>query len=206
MAVGDLYETKIFCVQGNQLAVNVNHFVTTAEAGTGVGPSTVALRFDNLVSAAMKALLSDRAQYYGVSARQLSVTQSVEYFNAGGQGPGVVAGGPIARQVSGIITKQSTLPGRANRGRMYVPFPGEDSEDDPDPKPNAAYVADLATLATALITPWTAISGLNSSTFKWVVKHAGVLTYVDIATTRQNQKWATQRRRGSYGQANALPF
>lgn len=203
--VADIYQMRTYVLAGGQAGINVLHFYVSSKAGTGATDTEIGQAFNTATAAVLKACLSANASFRGTSIRKIAPAVGLEQFNITGQGAGGVAGDLMPKQVSGIITWRTALPGRAYRGRSYVAFPGE-ADNDVDATPTAGYLTRLTALANAWDVPITAGAAGNTNLLKLAIYHrvfAGT-TLVDTYTVRD--RWATQRRRGDYGRTNLLPI
>lgn len=204
LALNDLLEFKVYCSLGAQLAINVLHYRVTAITGASTTTASAAARLEFLIQAEYKALLVALATFRGVGVKRLfPSTPTIEEFSSIASGLGDVGGDPLPKQSAGIITKQTGLAGRANRGRMYIPFPGEDSNDG-DGDPTAAYVGDLGALAAILEVPQTVGTAPNDATIQPILYHRLDGSFTFLTNFLPRNKWGTQRRRGDYGKTNAL--
>ncbi len=204
VAVGELYRVTFFCRADDQLGVNVRYFKVTSIVGGVPTESVIAADIDAIFAPMYKALLSANAEYRGVQIQMIAPGPSrVPVFINTSVGAGLVAGAVMARQASGIATFTTALAGRANRGRIYVPFPSVAS-DTVTGHPNAAYLTalDALSLEMTLSRFYGPVGSVISA--DWVIKHTGGFTTQPITGRRSNPKWATQRRRGDYGKPNPL--
>jgi len=203
-AVGDVYQVKLYSLLGQQAGINVLHYSVTTLGGTGASDFEIGQAMAAALPTTYKALLSASASYRGLGIRKILPTLSIETYNVTAQGAGGVAGEALPKQISGLITLRTTVPGRAFRGRVYVPFPGE-GDNDTDQTPTAGYITRLGNFAGTLITTVTA-GGANSNQLRLGVFHrvGGAITVCNDTTARD--RWATQRRRGDYGRTNILPI
>jgi len=205
VAVGDVLQVRAVAFANNQISVNVLHYRVSAIAGAPdlqLMPPPI----DASWAAVYKPLMSINANWRGIGVRRLTPTPTIEFQSITSAGAGTNAGDLIPLQMSGIITKQTGQPGRANRGRVYVPFPSETS-NGASGEPTAAYVTALNTLAGILLTTQTYThGGINSMTLFPVLKQHGTVHITDILSARSNGKWAAQHRRGDFGRPNILPF
>jgi len=206
MAIGDLWEAKVYVATPTQVGINVRHYLVDAQAGLGATAAQIAGAFGTLVQAEYKDCMSNEATFRGVSMQKLAPgpVEAIQYSTASA-GPGAVASEMLPKQVSGIITWTTALAGRSNRGRTYVPFPTE-SFQTLDGKPNASYMTVLGNLAAVLASSVAAGGGGNTSTLIPCVwsRILGIVNPITNWTPRQ--KWATQRRRGDYGALNLPPI
>jgi len=204
-AIGDVVQTRIVCVQGDQVSVNVVHWAIVNKVGTGATDAQAALAFDTVYEAQFKALMSNGATYRGTGFKRLYPIPGVEVAEVSNAGVGGVAGDPLPFQVSGLVTKRSATPGRHGHGRLYVPFPGE-ADNGATGRISAGYDTRLTNLENNLIGPVVAGAGGNTETYAPVIynrKTHGIIFVLDIT---HQQTWATQRRRGEHGRPNVLPF
>lgn len=206
-ADGDKIAVRLFCKAAEQVSVNVLHYRVESQTGNGAFPSQVADAMANKVSDEMKALLSAEALYAGLSVQRIAPgVPDVQTYSTIGAGAGLVVGDLLPRQTCGIITKRTVFAGRAYRGRVYLPFPSEASNDT-DSTPTAVYLGDLDLLAAELVDPVTAGAGGDTTSIVPVLKNK--LPHAEwprLVVCVARDKWATQRRRGSYGQANVSPI
>jgi len=105
-----------------------------------------------LVSAAIKPLVTEAAVYEGLRARVVSPVPTDVVFSTQGTGRGTVDGDSLPTYVSGLISLRTGFAGPSFRGRKYVPFPGELHNDDHG-QPTTGYLTLLNTLGVALTTP-----------------------------------------------------
>lgn len=204
-AVQDIYQVRVFVAFGGQGAINVLHWRCGTIAGTGATDAQIANAFDLALGLPYKTLMTSSCSYRGVGVRRIFPGQSIETYGTAGVGPGSVTGDPLPKQIAGLISLRTINPGVHMRGRVYIPFPGE-SSNDADSTPTLPYINNLNALAGVFISIITAGTPPNQNTFLMGVFHRGSSLITDIWQTRVNDKWATQRRRGDYGRVNALPI
>lgn len=205
MAINDVWRVRIVTKYANQIGVNVVHYRESATTGTGATPQDVAGAVDGAVQAAYKAAISTAADYRGVGAARVSPVPSLENNSVANAGGGSVAGGILPTQTAGLISWRTALPGRANRGRIYISFPGS-ADLSVSETPIATYATRIQAISTALIGPITAGVGPNTSTLKLCLRHKATGTVTDVVSGLVQLRWATQRRRGDWGRQNVLPF
>lgn len=207
VALNDVIEVKMVAVKGGQLSLNVRHYKCTVLNGTGATLGQVAASADTAFEQLYKNLMCSAARWLGVSARIITTPPgSGLAFNKDNTGFGIRAGDQLPTQVAGIITLQTALGGRRNRGRLYVPFPDETANTE-DNIPSAGYLTDLEILGDQLVTALTAgPGGGNNVILTAVLYHRGNGSTTPLIAHRDNTRWATQRRRGDYGAMNVVPF
>jgi len=210
IANGDIYAVRVFCHATDQTSVNTIHYVLTGLVGGPVNDVDFLNTFIGMAAwpTGWKALLSDDAQYRGTQmGRIFPKPPTRPNHTIVGAGNGSVVGEILPRQVSGIISFQTDLAGPKYRGRLYIPFPSEASSDPALGTPSAAYVTALDSLAAIIATPLVIAPGGGASINAFpIVYHKDNNTYNLIVEGFGREKWATQRRRGSYGQPNIAPF
>lgn len=206
LAGGDICRLRVACYTANQVGINVAHFQVTSVTGTSRNDAQVADDFNTSLAPRYKTALSAQARFRGVSfQRILPLPPTFPQIVTTLDGVGLVAGDMLATQTSGIVSAKTEFAGAKYRGRVYIPFPGEASSDV-NGIPIAQYVTDIEDIGEELYTPVVLGAGGNTVTLTPCIFHraTGTATKIDGFTARQ--KWATQRRRGSFGQVNPTPF
>lgn len=202
MALEDIYQIRIRVIAGVQEAVNVLHMRTTLEAGNGATPIEIASVLSAEYAPLYKAVLSDSAIYQGVGVQRIRpLPVGVEAFSPIGAGAGVVPDDPLPQQVSGLITLRTSLSGRRQRGRKYIPFPAEFHNDD-DVMPSNAYLNGLISLAQEFVSADTIVGALGTTGLNPVIFHRDLGTSDLVTSAVARATWATQRRRGGFGRPN----
>lgn len=158
---------------------------------------------------ALKSTFSDEATYDGTLAQIIWPIRFTAVSNTVGAGVGSEVNSGLPRQVSGIITKRSNFADRSGRGRVYIPFPSSTylspSGDNTD-IPTAAYIPFLEDIGEAISTEQPVTIGGSSVTLTPIIYHRmDPSLSKDITSFLVRRRWATQRRRGDYGQPN-LPI
>jgi len=203
------YACKAWTQFAEQIGINTFHY-RVITVGGGADTATIeelAAQFSTVVNADMKALMTTNASFIGVTVQRVSAAGDAPVFNSSDAGAGTVAGDSLPRQATGLITWRTATAGAKGRGRTYTPFPSE-AQNDAGSTPSAVYQANLATLATDLRDFQT----VTSATMIANEIQLGIWSQVPVGTFRPvtdyqiRGKWATQRRRGSYGRPNVSPF
>lgn len=206
LAVNEVYRASIYCVLGDQTSVNVVHYRITSIAGTPT-EAQLAAGVEAIYATPMKSLMSDQVSFRGVGVQRLfPIPPRAQVFSLAAQGPGTQASDALPKQVSGLIAKRTVFAGRKFRGRFYMPFPAEGSNDPTQGRPSAAYLTSLAALATNMNSGPNIGSGGNTATAQHVIWHHSTSTFDDVVLNLARPYWATQRRRGDYGPTNASPI
>lgn len=208
MAVGDIFEFRLFTSFNEQIAINVLHY----KEQTPTNP--FALDHNSVLAAIATAIepvfidcVTADATYEGCTLQRIFPTVAPVVTNVLGSAAGDGGATPTGRQLSGIITKRTVIAGRRGRGRIYVPFPAADTVTDDTGMPTAAYVALLQELADEMEDEQTVSVGADTLGFKPCVYNRDDPAASPLITTcLARSKFATQRRRGDYGRANSLPF
>ena len=206
LTLNDIIELKIGCWAQAQAGINVLHYKVTTVVPTSVTASEVAVHFDVLAAPLYKAALSSQAQYYGVTVQKIvPLPPSTFALSAGLSGPGLVGSKLLPTQVCGMITKQTDFAGRKYRGRIYVPFPDEESNEDTTGTPELLYIGALTNIANGLLVPQNVVGALGAATLTPVLLDKDTGGTVNITGGLARDRWAGQHRRGNYGQSNVYP-
>jgi len=203
---GGVYKIQFGCYWADQAAINTIYVFI---ANTMGNPTTALLAegFDDLVHAAYKSIMTNSATYYGVKAQRQLATGNPEmgYVTADNEGAGTDGTAPLPGQVTGVITFQTVFTGPKYRGRIYLPFPDEESNDADANGPDAGYLLAADTLADLLSQDNSLTNGVDTIDTQTVVYHREDHTWTNIEGWFVPPKWGTQRRRGAYGAKNAYP-
>lgn len=204
---GDLLEGRLFCTAGDQTSVNVIHYeVISIQGGTvsqEAATDDLATHFAN----SYKGALCAAATYNGAGLRRITpLIPTSETFSPNGAGPGNLIGTLMPRQVCGLITKRTATPGPRGRGRFYVAFPPEEANEG-NGVPTVPYVGLITALANALDDDVIAVDevGLGTATLRLQLVNRLTFQHLEVTRCDPRAKWATQRRRGSYGRPNVSP-
>lgn len=203
-AIGQIWQAKLYHHLTDQLGLNVIHYRVSAVAGTGSDADKLLIAVSQAFHVRIKDLMVVTATFDGLRLQRIRpVVAAADCFSTDDAGPGTVNGDALPRQSSGLISKRTAISGRHGRGRYYVPFPSED-DNDSSPVPVPAYVVRLALLATVIATPLTIGAGANTATLTPVVYDRATGIGVNIVSCTAANRWATQRRRGSFGAVNPV--
>jgi len=204
LAVGDIWEAKIYCRLSEQIAINVIHYHVQITAGASVSDAQFAARLDFLYGAVYPPLLVEEAQYRGVGVKKLLIGGSTdEVFSTAAAAFGDVTGVALPKQTAGVIKKTTGLGGRRNRGRTYVPFPGE-ADNIEAGKPQPTYVARLLNLANVIEAGVVVGTAPDTAGCQPLVYSRVSGLWNVITQCLPRDRWGTQRRRGDFGAPNAL--
>jgi hypothetical protein len=195
----------------NQVTLNRVYYQANPVAGTPTDFDALTA-LDNATGVPFPAVMGSAATYRGMQVQILRkrILPATGYalfaasVSTTFQGPGTNGTSLLPTQTRGIWR---WIVGRAARGlncRFYAPFPS--SFASLAELPTGAYLASLTALRNAMSGPIVAGAGLNTATLFPVnfdtVK--GVKDFFNGGAS--HQKWATQRKSGSYGRPNIAPF
>jgi len=204
--LNEVWQVRIYTQEQAQLGINVLHYRVDSITGVAATDAQLAARMDLLFGPLMTPLMCSAASYRGIGVQRVNPgPPTVEVYANAEEGDGEVAGDPLPKQTCGIITKRTPLAGRRFRGRMYVPFPSEASNDT-DANPVAGYLAALAALAGQVADIVLVGTLPSTSSMTPVIYHRSTQTTTDLVSCSVNDRWATQRRRGDYGRTNVSPI
>lgn len=195
------FRLRIVCFFQDQLGLNIKYGSIVGGSDLPVAEETVAEQLAIALAPLYGACLSASAQFIGVGLTKLDGI-SAEVFDRNHELAGSITGDPLPRQVSGLITLRSGLAGRANRGRVYVPFPGESSNVATGfAVPAPSYRDSLADIGTYMIDPEVEVGAdEGDALMRFELPNAkGFSSFV------VREGWATQRRRGFFGRRNLTP-
>jgi hypothetical protein len=206
LITGHIWQVRIYCKSTDQVAINVLHYQVTAQTGTLKTDGDLAARMDAVFGPVYQPVLGSAAEYRGVGVQRISpIPPTVEVLENIQADVGGGAGDLLPRQVCGLITKRTLLAGRRYRGRAYIPFPSE-GLNDTDGTPTGAYLTNLLAVANAMEAPVVVGVAPNETTLTPIIWHRATSDFDVIVECTTNDKWATQRRRGSYGRTNTSPI
>lgn len=206
MAINDIFRFVVYSKQAEQFAINVWHFRLDTVGVGELSRLQMANEFMSEKGILISTLMASSSSIVATGVRKVHIApQSLETFSTSAPIAGVRGSDVLPRQTCGITTLRTVLTGRANRGRKYWAFPAEE-DNEPDATPSDAYLASLTIIMDTLVPLMTLTAGAQVNTFSPVIfRKLAPATSVPIATYANRNKWATQRRRGSYGQPNVGP-
>lgn len=206
LLVANIVRLRVVCYTSNQVGINTAHYKVSAVAGAGLTDQAAAVLMDGDLAPLYRAAINNNARYRGVSLQILRpLPVGAAAISTANDGAGVGPGDLMATQVSGIIGSRANQAGRANRGRVYIPFPSE-SDNTSAGAPNPAYLATLDPIGNYLFTTRILGVGPDQVTLQPCLWHRTSSTTTSILDYAVRSKWATQRRRGMYGRLNLPPF
>lgn len=214
MALNDCYKFTLYAQLGDQTAV-LRRYVRASgpDVGTGATQAQMVLKYETDVGGLLKNCLVDNAEFRGCTLQKIyPLPTTRESVSIVMRGAGGHVGVPLPGQVAGIITLRTFFGGKRYRGRVYVPFPSAAAQNA-DGTPSTAYLAILDGFGAALIAPFTAGSGGNTTPMEPVLTRVNYVNKqvnsVEMASYEgflSRGRWGTQRRRGMYGSPNPLPL
>lgn len=215
LVVNGLYANRIWCLQAEQAAVNTVYYNVIANTGVLVQDTDMARVIEAMVAPQYKAIQSTDVSFRGVQTYLTNppaggAAPSTVFSNALA-GPGSLTPPDCPRQVSGLISWTTNLLGKRYRGRFYMPFPST-SLVATDGLPTAAYQTSLVNLGHAFLNLVTInnVGSTGSATVALYLHHRAGKSPTPLATPITGivvpPKFATQKRRGSYGRPNNSPI
>lgn len=203
LILNNLYRVIHYCVAGEQTALNVLHYEVTAKTTTGYDLDDGAAAITAIFKAPYQQLLSSQASYYGATSQRIEPPDADTMYGFKNIGVGFQTGDMLPRQTCGLISWKTDKAGRRGRGRTYIPFPPE-IKNEADSRPSDGYVEDVQDLATLMKTI-TLSDEVGDVTLRLQIYHRDLHTWRQVAARTVKKKWATQRRRGSFGRPNPPP-
>ncbi len=208
MAVNDVYLVQSLAYHGPttncHVGVNTTYWQVFSLTGGGVTDQEIATGLDGTWAGKYLAIMSANARWRGVRVQRILPTLGTEFHQIGSDAPGDVAGDLLASQC-GLIRKVTVLGGRANRGRIYVPFPSE-AANAADGSQTVGYLASLADLRDVMAGFMTIVGVGGTGTLVQVLFHRADSSVTRVDDLVPQVGWATQRRRMLRGRARPIPF
>lgn len=208
IVVGGVVRHVMYCTIPGQISVTKRDWQCTSIAGgANVPAQAVVDDFDTAAGTAFGDAMSNDAQYYG---SQLYYQTPVgppprPVTSIAGATAGVDISPLLPTQTCGLVSLYSDFLGKAGQGRVYVPFPAISSQDT-NGTPTPLYNTVVQNIGTFLTTPRVVVSGGISATFVPSLYIPGGSPPKPLISFQVRDAWATQRRRGSFGRLNRVPF
>lgn len=194
IAVGDLYQLRVWCLNTGVYTVNTMHYEVTATSGAWDPDGAIATDWWAYIDAAWLDLMTTTSEVIAVSEQKLFPVHETAVVIAQVGVTGTVAGDTLPFQVCGRLKLLTGLAGRQYNGRLYIPFPGE-GDSDAGGSPTAGYRTRLTILADLIEDPINITAGADTATITPCVfsrTHGTREALVNVSSVRQ---WGTQRRR-----------
>lgn len=203
---GDRLQVKAYCTDNSQTSVNTFYLLVTSIV-SGALTDQLAI---NVIEAALaplfKPILNNGASWDGATLRAANhVPLPVAAFSNANAGAGTGGAIGLPKQTCGLTSWRTDLAGPAFRGRTYWPFPSTDLNHF-DGKPTPAALALYDDIGAFFDTLASITSGANQIDVDYVLWSKRHLVTVPITSRIQENRWATQRKRGDYGRPNVPPF
>lgn len=206
LAAGNVLRMRAWFTIAEQAAVATWCYKVGTITGSLV-LSDVAISFDSIMHVKLKAMVTSQARYNGIQCYLLNTLPLPRPQDVTANA-GACTAGPIAlpRQSTGITSWFTDFAGPGNRGRTYWPFPPA-SGDETIGEPNAAYIAAVDDVCGDLKNNivFTGSGGSANGILSLFVKRTPTAP-IPIREFLTHPKYATQKRRGSYGRTNASPI
>lgn len=188
MAIGDFYKLSIVGTFGlGQQFVNTLHY--RQELITLGDPSeTLANQFNDQVITGYSQIISANDVVNTIEVRQLTGSP-LGAFDLAVDVQGSDAGDALPPQNAPLVSWRTGLVGRANRGRIYLPAPVEDTQTQG--QLSTAYKAAAQNVADSMIE----VGDLVSTFWQLVIFHQTSLTGTPVVSAIIRNDIATQRRR-----------
>lgn len=207
LAINDVLITRAIAYTANQVSVN-RRFWLVSSLTPNVADQDVATQWDGILAPDYKSIMSSNATWRGISVQRLDTagTLYVPAVSTANEGVGTAGTQPLPGQCCGLYTFRTAIAGRKYRGRIYLPFPDE-ADNSVDGMPSIGYGTRSDTIAVFYANSKTVTSGGGgSATLSPILFNKKAGTKYDIVDYLLRFGWATQRRRGTFGEPNTLPF
>jgi len=214
LAVDQIVKLRVCCydVESDQLGENVTHWKVTSAAG-GVTDLDFATNRLAAHSLAYRGWMSSRSTYAGVIVKIIYPSSYPEVKVSSPPAAGTAGAEQLPTQVSGLIRLQTNTVADGSgggtynpKGRIYPPFPSSMWATEQGQMNTGGYDQLTAIQGTYPLVVNVTGPGVSAS-LKLMLRSPGIpVAYYDVVTLSHPQKFATQRRRGDFGKANANPF
>jgi len=193
MALGDIYQvTMIGTLQGMTIE-NVLHYRVRADADASAFATGIEIFANTTFMPAMATVQSSNFNWSAVRVQRIwpiPVLMAVEYPEGIA---GALSGTALPAEVALVITKQSILGGRANRGRLYLAGVPGDNVDVTSGRFSSGVVIDAQTAAATLYQ--TINSSPSGGVLEPVIYHRVTHTATDLVNAVARDVPRAQRRR-----------
>jgi len=204
LLIDDIVKVRVICFQGTQSAINVRHYRVSNIAGNGATDAQAAARFDVLLATTYRLMMTGTGSYRGDGVLwEGPGSPTVEVSNSDGTGPGNVIGEPLPPQNAGLIKFISIVAGRAGRGFLYTPFPGE-ADNTGNGICSAGYILNLDALGGILSQPVT-VGTLPDTANLIPVLYNRVTKNTITVTGFKSRPYFSQQKRRSYLRRGDVP-
>lgn len=206
VVLNDILRVRIVCMASDQVGINVLNYRVIATSGSSVSDSDIAAAIDTTASALYIPVIGHQAQYIGTGVQKiwplpLTVEQSTRVNTAPGTGGSTL----MDTGTCGMLKWYTTLAGAAQRGRIFIPFPGAGFADAYG-NPDSAYISGLDAIRAALAGTLTVTVAGNSATLQFIIYHRNTHGFNVVTTTKTSGLFHTLRSRSPQGRKNSVPF
>jgi len=205
LEAGMLIKSIFYCQKGSQVSQNVRYWaVNNITAGIAPTDTEFAVSLAATMKSLYSAVMSSEATFQGVGVQILQPVAKDTVF-ASDPAAGLGAGGALPGGVAGLIRFRTGFAGRKNRGRMYVPFPDEDDNEDPG-VPTAGYITAANALGVKFVTNYPlTVLGVTANMTPLVFPADNTIGRSIISRSTATI-WASCRHRSDFSASNTLPF
>jgi hypothetical protein len=202
VAVGDILKVRVVMRATDQLAFNIGHFRVSSVAGASRSVAQIATELAGVFGPSYLDVLSANASFVGVGVQRIIPTPpDLEATSVAGAGPGNVAGDLLPPAVACVGKLKTDSAGRRYRGRKYIPFASEAS-NDANGHPGAGFLGDIAAVMSQWSQGHTVAFGGNSAILTPILFHRDDSSWTDITSNVVNGEWGQMRKRSSLAGAD----
>lgn len=208
----DLLLFRVYCTLHAQTSITAFDYKVLSVVGEPLD-QLVLDTFNTRVATLFKAFLSQEASYYGASLSTVRDTKRlIQVTTRALTGLGTGPPKALPKQTCGLIKVFTALAGRHYRGRRYLPFPGYEAPATAE-FPDGTQVGVIRSISDATMYQFTAVAADASAVLQPMLLHkatrpplAPAPDPTPITGGKEVAYWATQRRRGDYGEPNLPSF
>lgn len=204
LAANMILELKFFTKKGVQSGINVRHYNVNSVAGGAMTDQQLCDAMSTTAAPLYKNYLTNGASYTGLRTQIISpLPVAAAVISTNGAGGGTIAGEDLPTAATLLLSLRTNLAGRANRGRVYLPFWSE-THNSATGSPTAAAITLATNWANGLIATLNVVVGGVTVNISPVVWQRGPRTSTFVQSTVIRTEWATQRRRSLINRPDTL--
>lgn len=177
--------------------------------GAGATDEGVVDKLSGVWGPRLKFFFTTDTQYMGATLRRLFGVgaQPITRFSVSGSGAGTEALPTLPLQTAGLLSFATDTGGKKYRGRCYIPFVARSYQtSSTSGDPSVAFQTQMETIGAAVVAGDTIIVGGATISVEYGLHPVGDPVWSKYTSYKYHDRWATQRRRGSFGKQNPFPF
>jgi len=207
MPPGSVVRATTYFTAPGQIATTTRRWqLTTLTGASTASAQDFVDTYDQNLSLVFAPALSNGANYYGTQVyleNPIGLPPRPATTSANFQ-PGTGGAGLLPTQCAPVIAFYTATLGKKGQGRIYTPFPPTAAVEANNTLA-PAYSLLIGAIANLLSAPMLVAPGPVSATYIPVMYQGGATPAYPIVSAATRDAFGTQRKRGSFGRANAAP-